>query len=284
MAKARTVPSQDLRVGEIILINGKVSYSRLASFIENQELDESNARRVARGMRPVPKPYVTITLVDTSVKQKDPGLRSPEETYVEESFYLGQSGQNAGRTCYSINSFGNTLPPVLVKNSDGTYSQVKLTGELANDLDVTLLVNVFYSKQNTTNGIGLQQVFVNEPIRYYSSGVNQQELAARGIVISGPVAPVATNAQIPAPSAPQSTPAIQTVTQYGVPLPGPAIEQLAKQQTAPVSEAESLAREIARLEQQLAQSKAAKQTQFVGAGSPAQASAFHQDMPQSPWD
>ncbi|MDP9903179.1 hypothetical protein [Arthrobacter bambusae] len=292
----RTVPAERLKEGSVILVSGNLTFSRLAAPISGQALAESVARQKAQGrLYPTTAPHTTVTLTNARVIISDPsGVPTPEETFVQESLYTSKSGDNAGQIGYSIDNTGAILPTVLERNEDGTYSQIILERDLAPGLDVTLVLNVFKPKDYEKRGIGIQQVLVNEPVKFYGGGLDMAALAARGIVISGPVrtvnaedapqAAVAHTATVGAPSLPGNT-----VIENGLPLPGPTVAaSVAEVHAAPVTPVhvqtpaqpgvESEAQKIARLEQELAATRAAAVNSGTG-NSP-----FDAAPGDSPWN
>jgi len=291
----RTVPAERLKEGSVILVSGNLAFSRLAAPISGQALAESVARQKAQGrLYPTTAPHTTVTLTNARVIISDPsGVPTPEETFIQESLYTSKSGDNAGHIGYSIDNTGAILPTVLERNEDGTYSQVVLERDLAPGLNVTLVLNVFKPKGYEKRGIGIQQVLVNEPVKYYGGGLDMAALAARGIVISGPVrtvnaedAPQAAAAAAPA-AATVGAPSLpgNTVIENGLPLPGPAVAvavapvQPPMQAQAPVQPGvESEAQKIARLEQELAATRAAAVNSGTG-NSP-----FDAAPGDSPWN
>lgn len=292
----RTVPAERLQEGSIILIRGKLAFSRLARFVDGQALVDSIARQRAQGrMYPTTSPYTTVNLLDPQVMAVVPNALTPEETFINESIYTSKSGDNAGHLGYSIDSTGTSLPQVLVRNEDGTYAQVALDNDLATGLDVTLVLNVFKPRAYEKRGIGLSQVLVNEPLRYYSGGVTETTLAARGIIVQGGLqtvtpsqdAPVAEEAGVPAGS----------VIENGLAMPGPAqaapvAAPVPVAQAAPVvatvpGGAETAEQKIARMEAEMAALRAAQGASggdsAFGAAAPAVPVAAAAAA-ASPWD
>lgn len=290
----RTVPAEALREGSVIFVNGKLAFSRLAQLVAGQALVESIARQRAQGRKyPTSQPHTTVTLTDAQVLFQDPSAPTPEETFIQESLYVSKSGENAGKVGYSIDNVGNSLPPVLVRNDDGSYDQVVLEKELATGLDVTLVLNVYKPRSYEKRGIGLSQVLVNEEIRYYTSGVDANVLAARGIIVNGPIKAI----QVDPAAIPEAAPtaaSVGTVIEHGVPLPGPAAAPVAQPVApavpqppaapAPATPAmdPAAAARIAQLEAELAAQRAA-------AAASGGASAFGAPAPaaessDSPWD
>lgn len=218
--KQYTVGLNDLTPKSLICVRGRLTYSRLAKHIDGEELERDNARRKASNGNPINRPYTTATICDARVlfvnpqAEQNPTLRTREETYALEHMYQSMNNKNSGWNYNAVNKSRN-LPRVFEYNREsGKYDPVSLTGELDNGLDVTLVMRVFKG-QNGNNGISLDQVCINEPVRYYSGGI---DLSAYGIITSESVAPAPTEAAAPvqptqpvAPIAPVA-PAAQPVT------------------------------------------------------------------------
>lgn len=273
--------AEHLREDQTIFVRGKLSYSRLTALIDGEDLARSIEQARARGSRyPTTKPHTTVSLVDATVNPVDPSNPTLEERYVMEKLYQVKNGDNAGKTGYSIDDKSPNLPPVFEKQDSGTYKQVKIEQDLDSGLDVTLVLGTYKQDGYDKRGIGINQVLVNEKIRYFqSAGTDTAALAAAGYVIEGPIERVAAK-----PATPQGT----VVNDEGLALPGPVqqapqqaaqpVQQAPAQQPAaqptaqPVSEVDKDA-EIAKLREQLAARQAS--------GGPQGSSAF--DQAASPW-
>lgn len=204
----RTVTINQLAVGANIVVRGKLGYSRLTSQIAGEELRKQNERNQSRGQQPVSRPYTTATIYDASVICKDPNHLSNEEIYAQESLYTSVSAAGSQRlNCFTGNNKGNNLPWIAVARSDGSgfADKVAPEGELAQGLDVTLILRVFKGRVSN-NGISLDGVIVNEPIRYYTPA-NDANLAAYGIQLAGNPAPVQPAVAAPVQTQPPMYPA-----------------------------------------------------------------------------
>lgn len=71
---------------------------------------------------------------------------------------------------YSIDSKGSTLPIIAIPSpkGDGTYDQDESGQELAQGLDVTLVLRTYKPKDFNNRGLALEQVIVHEEPRYYN--------------------------------------------------------------------------------------------------------------------
>lgn len=221
-----TIAAENIRPNQTILVRGKLTFSRLASLIDGDELQRRIAQQRQRGsLYPVDKPHTTISVVDAKVLAEDPNNPTLEEQYVAERTYTVGKGENTGKRGFNIDDKSRSLPVILEPNPDkeGTYRQVILESDLASNLDVTLVLETFDSG-HPKKGLGLAQVVVNEPVKYYASGVDTQALAARGIVIEGGVKRVSgADAAAKAPAGADSG----TVIEDGYALPAPGADDAA---------------------------------------------------------
>lgn len=275
------IPAERLKEGTTVLVRGRVTFSRLTRHIEGAELARRVAEAKAAGaLYPTSRPHTTISLVDPQVIQlgDQPTL---EEQFAAQKIYTLKKGENAGRRGFSIDSTSTNLPLVFAPNAEGKHEQLVLENDLASGMDVTLVINVFKPQDYEKRGLGLNQVVLNEPVRYYQgAGVTNDALAALGITITGPVN------RVPAPSAGDTASEIPTVAdESGLPMPGltpsapvqtqaPVAPAQPQAPAAPVQpQAMDNAAHIAALQAQLAQAQAAA-AQPGGSAFDAGASAF----------
>jgi hypothetical protein len=194
-----TVSASQLRENQQILVSGVLSFSRLSKLIEGKELADRVASEKQRGIKfPTDKPHTTITIVDAQVLPADPQAATLEETYVHERIFAYKKGDNAGKLALTVDNKSSYLPAVLAPSATeaGTYEQVQLERDLASGIPVTLVLNIYGSKDYANKGIGLQQVVLHEAVRYYSSagGAAVDALKARGIIVNGTIENVAAPA------------------------------------------------------------------------------------------
>ena len=174
----RTVTTNQLTPNKTIMIRGKLTYSRILSQIAGEELQRDMQRKAQRGISPIDKPYTTASICNAQVLYANPNQKTLEDIYADESLYQSTAQNNTGWSFSGYNK-GKILPYVAVMGTDGvTVNQVVPAGELAAGLDVTLVLRVFQAKPN--NGVSLDGIIVNEPIRYYNGGVGLG-LAERGL-------------------------------------------------------------------------------------------------------
>lgn len=197
----RSVNLNSIMPGTSFMIRGKLSFSRVTSLIEGEELTRRVESARKNGSIPVETPHTTASISEAQfVKPDDPNTIDPNqlkliETYVNESLY--QSKQHPERGwCYTGYNKGNRLPSIGVLNpANKTVQQVTPEGELANGLDVTLVMTVYKPKRQINNGLSMESIIVNEPIRYYDGSANGvgQALAGYGLTFVPDAA--AANAQ-----------------------------------------------------------------------------------------
>lgn len=185
----RTITTNQLTPGRIFLVRGKVGFSRLTSRIEGEELQQDIQRRRSKGWLPIEKPYTTITINQAEVIVKNRNNIQPEEQYAIESLYMSSSQRGQGGYSYTANNKGTRALPYIAVTRAGTQDvvdQIQPEGELANGLDVTLVMRVFKGKPNM--GVSLDGVIVNEPIRYFDNTRAGDGLDGFGITFN-PLAP-----------------------------------------------------------------------------------------------
>ena len=188
-----SVSANQLTEGTSVHVRGKLAFARLTRLIEGDELAKSDQRKVQNGMNPVGKPHTTATITEAEVVFADPANPTIEEQFVSERRYASKKNPDSGAN-YSIDSKGTNLPIIAIPSENGNYDQDLSGQELAQGVDVTLVLRVYKPKGFSNRGLALDQVIVNEAPRYYNGGgVSTADLAARGIVFNAP--PKAVQAQ-----------------------------------------------------------------------------------------
>lgn len=306
-----TVQANQLNEGSLILIRGNLGFARLTRIIDGEELARTDQRRVQNGMRAIGKPHTTVTISNAQVLPKQAELRTPEEAafaasdpdgltreerYVAERRYVPKARPESGQN-YSIQSKGSILPVIVIPTEDGKLVQDTSGKELAQGLDVTLVLRVYKAKGQDNRGLDLAQVIVNEPVRYYTpNNAVTDDLAARGLVFAGDIRPISANeANGQGEAAPIDGPELDDRTiidenGFAMPAPGPSVAQQpaaapavqaapaqapAAPAAAPQGDAEALQAQIARLE---AEKQALLSGQQVGSAIGAPSAAA------SPWN
>ena len=212
MANNYTVNADELTEGALVLVRGKLGFARLTRLIEGAELQTSDARKTQNGMNPVGVPHTTATVTHAEVICKDPAAPTLEERFVAERRYASKKRPETGAN-YTIDSKGRNLPVIAIPNGEGQVVQDTSGQELAQGLDVMLVLRVYKPKTYNKRGLSLDQVIVNEPVKYYGGNTNTAELAARGIVFAAP--PQAVQAGVNAPAGEPASVDTATVADAG---------------------------------------------------------------------
>lgn len=252
MANSYQVSATEISENKTVVVRGKLGFSRLTKQIDGEELIKSDQRRAQNGMNPVGKPHTTATITDARVEFADPNNPTLEERFVDERRYASKKHPETGPN-YSIDSKGNSLPIIGLRQDDGTYDQDNSGQELASGLDVSLVLTTYKPKNFAQHGLRLDQVLVNEPVKYYGAGgASSEALAARGVVFNTP--PVAvraseaqTNGQAPTFEDEDDTSVEKMNTAF--PTPQPSAQSQAPVQPQ-VPQEKSLEEQIAELKAQ----------------------------------
>ena len=206
----RTVSESQLTVNTYVLVRGNIEFARLLNKIEGDELVKDQRRKMQMGMSPIDKPYTTVTLTNARIVPIKPGFKSPEETFVEERFYKRAGDPADAPFHYTINN-KSPYPNLFYqaepgKNTEGT--QIYPEAELANGLDVILILRIFQATNFARKSVTLHSIMLQEPVRYYV-GNNTKALEAAGIILHNTSRPTTgTAAPAPAPAAPMSAPEV----------------------------------------------------------------------------
>ncbi|MFK0154185.1 hypothetical protein ACIQVK_19195 [Streptomyces sp. NPDC090493] len=217
-----SISASQIAEGKTVFIRGQLGFAVLARLIEGAELVASDQRKTQNGMSPIGKPHTTATIIHAEVQFADPRNPTLEEQFVSERRYGSPKRPDTGPN-YSIDSKGSTLPVIAIPSSkgDGTYDQDESGRELAQGLDVTLVLRTYKPQNFNNRGLALEQVIVHEVPRYYNAGgIDQAVLAARGIVLNGTPRPVQAT---PASAAPATAAAVPVATEVedGLSFPAP---------------------------------------------------------------
>lgn len=253
------VSATQLTAGSVVFIRGKLGFARLTRLFEGADLVARDQQKTSRGMNPVGKPHTTATVTQANVQFKDPANPTLEERFVEERFYDSTKNPASGKN-YSIDSKGTGLPVIAIPSDAGDGKVVQDTSgrELANGLDVTLVLRVYKPKGFSNHGLALEQVIVNEPVQYYGGGgVSKDDLAAHGIVFAAPPQAVsAGSATATGEAAPVHEDQDESEAQLPLPQPAPtaaptAVAPAAVAPAAAPAVEESLEDKVARLQAEL---------------------------------
>lgn len=238
-----TININQLKPGVHVWVKGKVAYSHITKFIEGEALRRENQRRANRGQIQAQKPYTTIGITEAQILPASQTGLSLEEQYVQSKFYTKQDVP--GVYNYQHENKSPYLPRVsqLREGTTNVYDQITPEGELASGVSVILIMETFASKSfGGKVGLGLNQIMVCEPIRYYNGAGLASAMAERGMTYNAlspeedrkavtpkTAAPEAAS-ETPAAAAPasptgnpyQNTPAPAPVPTPTVPMPTPA--------------------------------------------------------------
>ncbi|MFJ7280496.1 hypothetical protein [Kitasatospora sp. NPDC098663] len=272
--------------GKTVFIRGKLGFAVLARLIEGAELVATDERRTKNGMSPVGRPHITATITHAEVQFADPNNPTLEEQFVSERRFASPKRPETGPN-YSIDSKGSTLPVIAIPSpkGDGTYDLDESGQELAQGLDVTLVLRTYKPKNFANRGLALEQVIVHEEPRYYSAGgIDQAELAARGIVLNGTPRPVQVAV------APVAAVPVATEVEDGLSFPAPqptsapvAVAAQAPVQSAPATVAPAPA-PVAVLEQQESLEQKLARLESENAALKDAGSAVGSPVATGPWD
>ncbi len=169
-----------LPLKSVFMVDGKVTYSHVTTKIDGAELFEANRHTKF----PSTKPYTSISISNARIRYKNPKAPNIVESQIAPAkLYVSRAHPEYG-TCGTFLNKGEKLPAIYVLNpATGAYDRVMPNGELATGLNVSLVITVFKSNGNANLGFAVDQILVNEPIRYYQpAGVN--DLSDYGIVLN----------------------------------------------------------------------------------------------------
>lgn len=187
MAKKNlTYELNDLTEDATFLVRGNVCFSRVARQTTDKEREKNNADRKAKNSKAVDinRNYTSITICNAEVLQKTPGTPTKEEIYASESCYQSSNPDKYPGWNFTCMNKSSKLPAIGVVSADdpNKFEPHDLNGkELASGLKVTCVCRVFAGK-NGNNGVSLDSVLVNEPIRYYEGRTIDNSLKEYGIV------------------------------------------------------------------------------------------------------
>ena len=173
---AKTINNNALTPGATYLVRGQVGFSRITRQTTDAEREAENKRR----MYPQTTNYSNISIYNAQVLVKDPQNPTIEEKYAAECLYRSSSQNYPGNNFTAMNKTKN-LPAVAEIRGANNFAEIIPEHELAQGLDVTLVMRVFKTSGQRNNGVSLDRILVNEPIRYFQNRDVNQDLAAYGI-------------------------------------------------------------------------------------------------------
>lgn len=183
----------DLRPNQYALVAGTITWSRIASQVDGEELAQIQRQRAEQG-RPTPqRPYTSLVLVDPQIVQADRNQPlTIEEQYLKQNrFYQAKNGRNAGHICFSPTNNGRYLPALYRKGDAAKgedphqFYQVFTDKEIASGTKVLVLMRSF-AGQMGHNGISMNAVLVlDDHINYYGAdNADSQALRKWGLVVN----------------------------------------------------------------------------------------------------
>lgn len=216
MANERTAYLNAIPEGTLIMLRGRLRYSRLAKKIDGDALQKDIERRRKQGQQYIKTvPYTTAQICDVQII---PNPSLPQDVAANVNAYMNlalfqSNAEGSSGYCFRVEHTG-ALPWVGTRQADGSVEQVSLERELANDQTVTLVLHVYKSQNFANHGLGLTGVIVENPtVQYYSGGLESQ-LKAAGIIFSKPLVPQESinhpveNASVPTGPEPTMAPPI----------------------------------------------------------------------------
>lgn len=212
---------QELTPGKTIFVSGKVKYSHITKHVAGKELQKANERRIASNGRPVEKAYTTITITEAQILPEQQGTLTKEEEFIQQKLYISKENAAAGKQIYDYAPISKSpfLPRVTQcdANNPNVCTEIKPEGELANGLQVIVVMRIYStdSRGYNTNGVAMDGILLQEPVKYYSQDNFAQALANRGITMTPlPDGTVANNGAITAETNPTSDIPAPTGTPY----------------------------------------------------------------------
>lgn len=172
----RTEILSRIQPGTTAIVRGTVVFSRISKPVEGQALLEANQRAVAFGRRPAKEPYTTITIKNPEIICENSDMK----VYLENKIFLNKT-KNEYR--FEAESKSVNIPRAgHFDQATGNANEVVLERELAEGVNVQLLMAVYHSKQHNGNGLGLNNVIVMDPeIRYWEGGNVSAAMASAGM-------------------------------------------------------------------------------------------------------
>jgi hypothetical protein len=188
--------------GTTVLVKGKVDYSQITKKLEGAELESDNTRRAKYGVLFETKPHTRLTISQACVAFDDASNPTIAEQFIEDKLYLSKK-YPAKNFMYNGLNKGAGLPVVYARDETDPMQLTPIfpKGELAAELEVTLLLRVYSTKANFNKGISLEAIICDEPIRYVSvAGTSDSvaSLVARGFRLARDISRPAYQSAIPA--------------------------------------------------------------------------------------
>lgn len=155
----------NIRPDQYVFVSGTVTWSRITSLIDGEELKQSI--KDSTSQFPTTVPHTRIAISNAVVKNLNPQMPTPEETYVESRLYESKDQTRYPGKSYNIDNRSPYLPALFRKgdpdkgeNANDVY-QIFSKHELAMGTPVLLVLHT-YAGQANNNGIGLDAVIVRD--------------------------------------------------------------------------------------------------------------------------
>lgn len=224
------ISNKDIIPNELVIVKGKLNFSRLSKQIAGEALAQENARRKQQGRPTIDRPFTTVTIDQAQILPKNPSQMTVTEAYVQGRFYASKSSRSLGGMSFTVNNKTRALPHVgLMDLGTGVIDEIKLESDLDGGLDVILVLRSFAGQQGN-NGVSLDWVIISE-LRYYNRGASLDSIL--GVI--GATAVNALPAEAQKINSDAAAPAI-AANAFGDDLPFGEPEP-AQQNTAPVMNA-----------------------------------------------
>lgn len=218
-----------------VLVHGLISYARIVSFIDGDELIKKNEEAKHNHRFEHTNPYTTIAIFDPKVDADPDPASQALKRYIEALIYPSKSEKFPGRPSFSIDNKGKFLPGIYEKQSDGAYHQIRPTIDPANGQPVTLLINTYSYNTNGNKGvsIGLQMVLFDDTYKDRTSvAMNSEYLSSHGITVIAAPAEEETDQEEPAQPAQEPAQPAPTSFGYAPQQPGQFAQPVQPQQPA----------------------------------------------------
>lgn len=202
----RKINTNELTANTTVFVTGLVSFSHIRRRYDGDELKERIRRERERGSKyPTTVPHTELSLIQAAVVPANQQAWTLEEMYIYQRLYTSRNHPERGNN-YSAKSTGPLLPWIGVRENGNVVRQLEpdeIKGELDNGLKVTAVIRIFKTSQN--NGVALDGVIVEEPIRFYT-GAAGASLDRYGLVLQAAKAGRETEAKEAAASYEQPVP------------------------------------------------------------------------------
>jgi len=175
--KDQKVQLDNIPPGTTGLVRGRIVYSHIASAIDGSKLEEARRRAVSVGWYPPPQPYRSITIEQPEILSEHPDMREflMHKCYLDQSDTFRFEGRCSSPIAPSIGHLDST---------SGRIHEIDLNRELATGVEVQLLMSVYHSKSNKTNGLGLENVTILDPEIRYWGGDSITSRIAHGVAVA----------------------------------------------------------------------------------------------------